>query len=77
MDAATGEEMRNHRNETEPMARADMVTLESALRHNWAIPDARLQRQLRRVQAVLDDRCSNDRVRWRARRFLELPQLSR
>jgi hypothetical protein len=51
---------------------ADLVTLESALRNGWAIPEDTLRQQLGRVQAVLDDPRSNDRARWRARRVLEL-----
>jgi hypothetical protein len=58
--------------QAEPMSRADMVTLESALRNGWPVPEVSLQAQLRRVQAVLDDPCSNDCARWRARRVLEL-----
>lgn len=54
------------------MRRADMVTLESALRNGWSVPDDVLSQQLRRVQAVLDDSSTNDRARWRARRVLEL-----
>src|SRR3954451_7034251 len=58
----------------EPMSRADMVTLESALRNGWPVHDQALSDQLRRVQAVLDDPRSNDRARWRARRVLQLAQ---
>ncbi len=57
---------------TEPMSRADMVTLEKALREGWTIPEDTLRQQLGRVQAVLDDSRSNDRARWRARRVLAL-----
>jgi hypothetical protein len=56
----------------EPMSRADIVTLESALRKGWPMPDERLREQISRVQAVLDDPRSNDRARWRAKRILEL-----
>jgi len=55
-----------------PMSRADMMTLESALRNHWPIPAERLLDQLRRVQAVLDNPRSNDRARWRAKRVLQL-----
>ena len=55
-----------------PMTRADMVTLESALRKGWPMSDEQLQGQLRCVQAVLDDPASNDRARWRAKRVLAL-----
>ena len=58
--------------QSEPMTRTDMVTLESALRRGWLIPDEKLQMDLRRVQAVRDHAKSNDRALWRAKRILEL-----
>lgn len=64
--------MSNPHDNPEPMGRADMVTLESALRNGWHIADEKLQEQVRRVQAVLDDARSNDRARWRAKRVLDL-----
>ncbi len=66
--------MSDPRNKAEPMTRADMVMLESAIRNGWPGPNGQLQDQLRRVQAVLDDPRSGDRARWRARRVLELVQ---
>ena len=66
--------MSGHDNPAEPMTRADMVMLESAIRNDWRGPDRQLRDQLRRVQAVLDDPRSGDRARWRARRVLELAQ---
>jgi hypothetical protein len=64
--------MTRPRTKVAPMSRADIVTLESALRNRWPIPDEELMDQLRRVQAVLDDPRSSDRARWRAKRVLQL-----
>ena len=64
--------MSSPRAKAEPMTRADMVALESAIRNGWPAPNGELQDQLRRVQAVLDDPRSGDRARWRARRVLKL-----
>jgi len=54
--------MSDRREKVEPMTRADVVTLESAIRNGWPVPDRELRDQLLGVQAVLDDRPSSDRA---------------
>jgi hypothetical protein len=56
----------------QPMSRADMATLERALRHGWQTPAETMREQLERVQAVLDDPTSHARARERAERIMQL-----